>query len=46
VLVAEANAHYVRALAALRSGDFAAYGREIDALGLVLSELKQVAGAP
>ncbi len=45
-LVAEANAHYARAQAALRAGDFAAYGREIDALGRVLSELRRVAGAP
>ncbi|HLW60516.1 MAG TPA: UPF0182 family protein [bacterium] len=45
-LVAEANADYARAQAALRSGDFAAYGREIDALGRVLAELKRETSAP
>ncbi len=45
-LVAEANAHYQRAQSALRAGDFATYGREIDALGRVLGELRQVTGAP
>ncbi len=45
-LVAEANARYARAQAALRSGDFAAYGREIDALGRVLSELRRATGTP
>jgi hypothetical protein len=41
-LVAEANAHYARAQAALRAGDFAAYGNEIDALGRTLAELRRV----
>jgi len=45
-LAAEANAHYERAQAALRAGDFATYGREIDALGRVLAELKRAAGSP
>jgi uncharacterized protein len=45
-LVAEANSHYTRAQAALRAGDFAAYGREIDALGRVLRELGQATGGP
>src|SRR5205807_9707971 len=45
-LAAEASAHYERAQAALRAGDFAAYGREIDALGRVLAELKRAAGSP
>jgi uncharacterized protein len=45
-LIAEASAHYARAQAALRAGDFAAYGREIDALGRVLTELRTVTGAP
>lgn len=45
-LVAEANTHYARAQAALRAGDFAAYGREIDALGRVLGELRQATGGP
>jgi uncharacterized protein len=44
-LVAEASLHYQRAQAALRSGDFATYGREIDALGRTLTELRQVTGA-
>jgi uncharacterized membrane protein (UPF0182 family) len=44
-LAAEASAHYERAQAALRAGDFAAYGREIDALGRALAELKRVTGA-
>jgi uncharacterized protein len=41
-LVAEANAHYARAQAALRAGDFAAYGNEIDALGRTLAELRRI----
>ena len=45
-LAAEATADYDRAQAALRAGDFAAYGREIDALGRVLAELKRAAGSP
>jgi uncharacterized membrane protein (UPF0182 family) len=45
-LVAEANAHYTRAQAALRAGDFAAYGKEIDALGRVLTELRGITGSP
>lgn len=45
-LAAEADAHYARAQAALRAGDFAAYGREIDALGRVLRELRQATGSP
>ena len=45
-LVAEANAHYTRAQAALRAGDFAAYGKEVDALGQALSELRRITGAP
>ncbi len=45
-LAAEASAHYDRAQAALRAGDFAAYGREIDALGRVLAELKRAAESP
>jgi len=44
-LTAEASAHYERARAALRAGDFAAYGREIDALGRTLAELRRVTGA-
>jgi len=45
-LVAEANAHYARAQAALRAGDFATYGKEIDALGRALTELRRITGAP
>lgn len=45
-LVAEANAHYARAQAALRAGDFATYGKEIDALGRTLTELRRITGAP
>jgi uncharacterized membrane protein (UPF0182 family) len=45
-LVAEASAHYARAQAALRAGDFATYGREIDALGRVLGELRRLTGQP
>ncbi|MHB8732464.1 MAG: UPF0182 family membrane protein [bacterium] len=45
-LIAEANAHYARAQAALRAGDFAAYGKEIDALGRALTELRRITAAP
>ncbi len=45
-LITEANTHYANAQAALRAGDFAAYGREIDALGRVLRELNQGTGGP
>jgi hypothetical protein len=45
-LVAAANAHYARAQAALRAGDFAAYGKEIDALGRALTELRRITGTP
>lgn len=38
-LIAEARSRYDRALAAQRSGDWAAYGREIQALGEVLRRL-------
>ncbi|HEV2439914.1 MAG TPA: UPF0182 family protein, partial [bacterium] len=45
-LVAEANTHYARAQAALRAGDFATYGKEIDALGRALGELRRITGTP
>jgi len=45
-LVGEANAHYARAQAALRAGDFAAYGNEIDALGRTLAELRRITETP
>jgi uncharacterized membrane protein (UPF0182 family) len=40
-LIAEAQQHYDRAIAAQRSGDWAAYGREIQNLGRILSQLKK-----
>jgi len=43
-LIAQANADYEAAQAALRAGDFAAYGREVAALGQVLQQLKQATG--
>ncbi|MBU0964060.1 UPF0182 family protein, partial [Patescibacteria group bacterium] len=39
-LVSQANTHYQAALEAQQRGDWAAYGREIDALGDVLNKLK------
>jgi len=45
-LAAEANTHYERAQVALRAGDFATYGKEIDALGRVLAELKAATEPP
>ena len=38
--------HYERAQAALRAVDFATYGKEIDALGRVLAELKRATESP
>jgi len=38
--ITEAQSHYDRAIAAQRSGDWAAYGREIQALGQVLARLR------
>ncbi|MEO8193121.1 MAG: UPF0182 family protein [Gemmatimonadales bacterium] len=38
-LIAEARAHYDRAIAAQRLGDWATYGREIQALGELLARL-------
>jgi uncharacterized membrane protein (UPF0182 family) len=40
-LIAEARSHYDRAVAAQRAGDWAAYGREIQALGDVLGRLSR-----
>jgi uncharacterized membrane protein (UPF0182 family) len=40
-LIAEAQQHYSKAIAAQRSGDWAAYGREIDALGRLLGRLRK-----
>jgi len=39
-LAAEAQAHYDRAIAAQRAGDWATYGKEIDSLGVVLGRLR------
>lgn len=43
-LVEQANAQYARARTALRNGDFAAYGREINALGQTLERLRSGVG--
>ena len=40
-LSAEASAHYERALAAQRAGDWAKYGEEIRALGAVLEKMRR-----
>jgi hypothetical protein len=39
-LVQQAQSHYDKAIAAQRAGDWAAYGKEIDALGSVLEQLR------
>ena len=39
-LIAKANAQYAAAQAALRRGDLSAFGRQIQALGKTLSQLK------
>lgn len=39
-LIAQAQQHYDRAIAAQRSGDWSAYGREIDQLGTILKQLR------
>jgi uncharacterized membrane protein (UPF0182 family) len=39
-LINQAQEHYDRAIAAQRTGDWAAYGREIDQLGAVLKQLR------
>ncbi len=44
-LVEYANAHFEAAQAALRAGDFAAYGREIELVRQALSQLDALAGA-
>ncbi len=45
-LVAQAQAAYARAQAALRSGDFAAYGAEIDRLKQTLDRIQVLTGTP
>jgi len=39
-LIRQAQQHYDRAIAAQRIGDWATYGREIDQLGGVLTQLR------
>jgi len=39
-LISQAQQHYDRAIAAQRSGDWSAYGREIDQLGTILKQLR------
>jgi uncharacterized membrane protein (UPF0182 family) len=39
-LVQQAQSHYDRAIAAQRAGDWATYGKEINALGSVLEQLR------
>jgi uncharacterized membrane protein (UPF0182 family) len=39
-LIRQAQQHYDRAIAAQRAGDWAMYGREIDQLGTILSQLR------
>ncbi len=43
-LIAYANAHFEAAQAALRNGDFATYGREIDLVRQALAQLDALAG--
>jgi hypothetical protein len=43
-LIAYANAHFEAAQTALRAGDFATYGREIELVRQALSRLDQLAG--
>ncbi len=43
-LIAYANAHFEAAQAALRAGDFAAYGREIELVRQALAQLEELAG--
>src|SRR5689334_23035031 len=45
-LLQEAQQHYDRAITAQRAGDWAAYGREIEALGNVLRRLRGGPAAP
>lgn len=45
-LIRQAYAHYQRAQEAIRRGDWAAYGAEIEALGRILEALQQAASGP
>lgn len=44
-LIAYANTHYALAQQALKDGDFARYGQEIDLVGKAIAQLDQLAGA-
>jgi uncharacterized membrane protein (UPF0182 family) len=44
-LIAYANQHYELAQQALKDGDFARYGQEIDLVGKAIAQLDQLAGA-
>ncbi|HEU5478590.1 MAG TPA: hypothetical protein VFU90_02105, partial [Candidatus Tumulicola sp.] len=39
-LIEQAQSHYDRAIAAQRAGDWSAYGKQIDSLGAVLTQLR------
>ena len=43
-LIAYANLHYELAQQALKDGDFARYGQEIDLVGQALAQLHQLTG--
>jgi hypothetical protein len=45
-LIAEANAHYQAAQTALRNGDWATYGKEMNIVQQLLTQLQQVLGTP
>lgn len=45
-LIQQTYTHYQRAQEAIRRGDWATYGAEIEALGRVLETLRQAAGGP
>ena len=45
-LIAQANAHYNAAQAALRAGDFTTYAKEIQTVGSILNQLAALQAAP
>ncbi len=45
-LIAEANAHYQAALAALKAGDLGKYQSEMEIVGQIVAQLQQVVGTP
>jgi len=45
-LIAQANAHYIAAQAALRNGDFTTYAKEIQTVGSILNQLATLQPAP